>query len=281
MEQTISSDLDYTTYDLSIQISLNGFSFCIQNEFSGIEKIEQVYFENQQTPERLLEKLNIIYKEHPFLIKNFATVTVVYQNELFSLVPKSLFDENQPELYLNYSVRTLPTDFIAFDNLEKEEAVMVYVPYVNINNFFFETYGSFSYYHSQSILLKTLRSQSIFTSDTHLICNLLPDSFELILLIAGKIVVVNSFYYQNEEDFLYYHLFTAEQYELDPEQFQLHLIGLTANLEKEPIYQLTKKYIRKINLIKPTIKNEELLKDTELKGLFTLLNTNHHAHYFR
>ena len=277
MDQTTIKNLDSSSHSLSIQISSNGFSFCIYDENFKLIKLKQFFFEGPLTPESLLKKVENVYKKNIDLSATYAKVDVVYQNELFSLVPEKLFDPDHLNLYLKYSVKTLVTDFMAYDDLEKEHIKVVYVPYVNINNFFFEKYGSFSYYHSQTILIRTILFNNDYKNGDQIICNILPSQFELLALKNGEIVLANTFLYENENDFLYYLLFTVEQLVFNPETFYLTFFGIESN--DDPLLKLTIKYIRHVHNNRPDIPNFD--HPVETKGLFTLLNTNTHANYFR
>ena len=61
-----------------------------------------------------------------------------------------------------------------------------------------------------------------------------------------KLHLFNSFEYKTPEDFIYYILFTAEQLQLNPENFKLELLG--AIVENDAFYQIAYKYIRNISL---------------------------------
>ena len=277
MEQTISNNIDYSICNLSIQVGLNGFSFCIRKEDASILIIEAITFASPQTPEKLLTHVEKGFNKFPYLSEVYNKTTVVYQNQLFTLVPKEIFDPEQPELYLQYSVRTLATDFVAYDELSKENLIVVYVPYVNINNFFFEKYGSFSYYHSQTVFLKTMLAQPDYASGTWLFCNIQTSFFELLILKEGKVQLLNSFIYETKEDFLYYVLFAMEQLELQSTNITLHFIGIEN--EENPLYRFASKYIREVKII--SIINVDATSHLfkEAHNYFTLLNTNVHANY--
>ena len=132
---------------LSIQFNLDGFSFCITNNTTKeIVYFSEYLFEEQQiTPESLLNKIEEIFKTDEYLQKDFSSVLVIHQNNLFTLVPDLYFSENKLSEYLNFNIKTLATDFIAFDDIQAVNAKNVYVPYVNINNFLFQNFGEFEY----------------------------------------------------------------------------------------------------------------------------------------
>ncbi len=60
--------------------------------------------------------------------------------------------------------------------------------------------------------------------DKKMIVNFNPGHFEIIVVQNQKLLLFNSFDYQTPEDFLYYLLFTAEQLNMNPENFKLELL---------------------------------------------------------
>ena len=49
--------------------------------------------------------------------------------------------------------------------------------------------------------------------------------FEIIVIANKKLQLYNTFQFTSKEDFIYYVLFTAEQLKLNPEKFELLLLG--------------------------------------------------------
>jgi hypothetical protein len=62
-----------------------------------------------------------------------------------------------------------------------------------------------------------------------------------------QLLLFNSFEYLTPEDFIYYVLFTAEQLNINPENFPLDLIG-SIDIESE-YYKIAYKFIRNVSLI--------------------------------
>src|SRR5210317_2192213 len=80
---------------LSIQLSLDGFSFCIIHRIEKqIEKLKYIPFQDPaSTPEKLLQKVTSVFKKERHLQKRYGSVNVTHVNQLSELVPKSLFDK--------------------------------------------------------------------------------------------------------------------------------------------------------------------------------------------
>ncbi len=235
---------------LSIQFSLGGFSFCISNvETKEIQHFTAYTFDiTSATPEALLTEIEILYKENSLLKQEFESITIIHQNNLSTLVPAPLFDENELNVYLDYNIKTLANDYAAFDNLAQLDIKNVYIPYVNINNFFFQKFGEFEYKHHATVLIDKLILHSKNNSEKHFFVNVTNNNFDIVVVENSKLLFYNSFSFNTKEDFIYYILFTAEQLQLNPEELILFFIG---DIEEESeLYHITYQYLRNVDFIK-------------------------------
>ncbi|MEE9407719.1 MAG: DUF3822 family protein [Polaribacter sp.] len=230
---------------LSIQFNLDGFSFCISNNVSKetIYFSEYTFSETKLTPESLLLKIKEVFKNDTHLQHDFSNVTVIHQNNLATLVPNKYFNEDKLAEYLNFNIKTLATDFIAFDEIENIKAKSVYVPYVNINNYLFQNFGEFEYKHHTTALIKKIIETTNTTTKTMFV-NVSKSTFDVIVIKNKKLLFSNSFSFETKEDFIYYILFVAEQLELNTEEFPLYFTG---NIEvTSETYKITFEYVRNI-----------------------------------
>ena len=251
---------------LSIQFNLDGFSFCITNNTTK----EVLYFseyqfdEKQITPENLLKEIEEIFKTDKHLQRDFSSVLVIHQNNLFTLVPNAYFSKENLSKYLNLNIKTLATDYIAFDDIQAIDAKNVYVPYVNINNYLFQNFGEFVYKHHLTAFIENLISLSI-SDEKKMYVNVSKDTIDVVVIQNKKLEFSNSFYFETKEDFIYYILFTFEQLKLDVEKIKLYFSG-DIELESE-IYTITYQYIRNIFFLE----NKNTILDK--------LNASKHSNY--
>ncbi|WP_220455433.1 DUF3822 family protein [Tenacibaculum pelagium] len=236
--------------NLSIQFSLDGFSFCISNS----ETNERVLFtkysfdKSVNSPELLLEKIIHIFAIDKDLQQDFTSVSAVHQNNLSTLVPDEYFDRNNLAPYLKYSVKTLATDFITYDSLANINTHTVYIPYVNINNYLFQNFGEFEYKHHSTILIDKVLEYSKENTERQFFVHVLENQLDIVVCKNEQLIFHNSFSFTTKEDFIYYILFTAEQLQMDPNEFYLTFIGA---IEKESeLYDITFNYVRNIDFIK-------------------------------
>lgn len=258
-------------YHLSIQLSLDGFSFCIYNNIEN----ELIYFAVHEflkkaiSPYKHLEFIEELFKKEKILNLTYNSVTVTHFNNLITQVPLPFFDKNNLERYLQYSIKVLENDYITFDEIKNSEIVNVYIPFVNINNFLIDKFNSFIYKHSSTVLIEKLVHQyKNFEGDFYFV-NITKNNFEIVVIKNKKLELYNCFDFKTKEDFIYYILFTSEQLNLNPEEFELILLG---DIEKESeLYVILYLYIRNITFYTPT-NLHALLDGISPHSHFTLLN---------
>ena len=275
--QIINKSVDFNESKdnhLSIQISLDGFSFCIINKNTNeVNLIQHIPFEkSSSTPEKHLKNVESVFRSQDLLDKNFKSVNITHVNNLSALVPKPLFDPNHLRNYIKYSSKTYKNDYIVYDEIENHDMFNVFIPFVNINNFFLEKYGSFEYKHFSSILIENLLNTYKFSERAHLFVDLHSNHFEIVAIANNKLALYNSFEYQTKEDFIYYILFTAEQLNFNPEKFELVLSGTIT--KGDAFYEIAYKYVRNISLLENRSKYSfsTLFSEEIKREYYTLLN---------
>ena len=246
MAITNNSSNKLTHLDLSIQLSLSGLSFCILNTDSNtITLVKELRFEKQLNPLEVLDELKSIFVTETILNNDFSNVTIIHDNELATLIPKSLFNENHLADYLKFNSKILKSDFIAYDSILENDSANVYVPYININNFIYDKFGAFTFKHVTTVLIASILQFESDSTTTKVFVNVSFNHFEIVVLEKNKLLLSNSFVFNTKEDFIYYILFTAEQLNLDAETLNLIFIG-DIN-EQDELYKITYKYIRNVS----------------------------------
>ena len=246
IQQKTSYSKHITNKVLSIQISLNGLSFCILNtEIKTVLKIEDIIFDKKVTPFELLDAVKNIFNTQEWLNDEFDSLQVIHVNELATLVPDPLFSEDAIADYLKLNSKILKTDFITFDTISINETVNVYVPYINVNNYIYERFGDFTYKHYSTILIEEILAKEKNAISNKMYIHVNDNHFEIIVTKQGTLALYNTFDYHTAEDFIYYVLFTAEQLNLNPEDIETILLGtITKN---DTLYNILYKYVRHIN----------------------------------
>lgn len=273
--KTNNSDIDTSSkdfYRLSIQISLNGLSFCILDTVQNVVvSSDRVTFHRELTPYQTLKELQQLFEKHAIPTAHFAEVIVIHRNKLFSLVPKSLFHVDELANYLKFNARILANDHIAYDELEEHEVVNVYVPFVNINNYIYELFGAFTYKHHGTVLVQSLLSEHLGAKEPIVYVHVFEKEIDITVISNKKLLFFNNFEYETQEDFLYYLLFTLEQLQLDTETVDLKLLG--AIEQDDALYKVCYEYVKRVAVFYPSSDFVIPLATKELETIdFTVLN---------
>ena len=200
--------------------------------------------DKNRTPQTQLNFLKTTFEKGELHNQKFDSIAVSHSNNLSTFVPKPFFNKDNLSDYLQYNLKVLENDYITYDEFTTAEIVNVYIPFVHINNYLFDKFGSFEYKHSVSVLIELLLATYKNNDKTRFFVHVENEQFQIVVLKNKKLEFFNNFNFKTKEDFIYYILFTSEQLQLNPEEFILTFLG-DIKLESE-LYNIVFKYVRNI-----------------------------------
>ncbi len=219
MHLKISSPND-TIKKLSVLIHQDGLSFYTYNSTGILDSLHKE-FKHSANPIEILQTIETCFREEAFLKEAFTKATLLYHHNIFTSVPALLYKEDHAADYLKYNARILETDVLSVDEILGTTGVnTVYIAYSNINNYFFERYGSYEYYHYSSRILET-RSTPTVGLRPQVYLDIKGSHFYLSIFNKGKLIAHNLFPHDEIEDILYYTMFTTHHNDLDPETMEI------------------------------------------------------------
>jgi hypothetical protein len=257
---------------LSIQISLNGLSFCCRDLLSKqIISFKEIDFNAYPKNYSIENSLWKTFLDENDLTKEYDEVVVLHDNTLNTFVPLPLFDEEYKGSYLQYNTKVFETDYFTFDPIKNYDMVNVYVPYVNINNYLIDQLGTFEYMHSSSILVSKLLENSKNDEAVNMFIHFRHNHFEIVVIQNQKLLLFNSFEYNTPDDFIYYLLFTAEQLHLNPESLKLFLLGDIQ--EESELFKKAYRYIRNVSLYETELEESHPFSSRDTRRNFILFHS--------
>ncbi|HIP26864.1 MAG TPA: DUF3822 family protein [Flavobacteriaceae bacterium] len=260
---------------LSIQFSLDGFSFSVFDiDLQEFIVFKEYVFESKKTnPEKLLTHIKQVFLSEEILSVKFEKILVVHVNNLSTFVPFPLFEEDHLDTYIKFNNKIYNSDFFVYDFIVNQDMVSVFVPYINVNNFLIDQFGSFEYKHYSSILVENLLSNYANSDTVKVFVNINKSHFEIIIGKQKKLLLYNTFEYKTVEDFIYYVLFSMDQLQLNVEDVELELLGKIK--EEDGLFIALYKYVRNVSLLKYKPKYNSLLSITDVykRENFCLFNT--------
>ena len=258
---------------LSLQVTLNGFSFCVFDTLNNkIVALKEIDFSDFPTSSKVEDLYWKAFNDYPELKEKYDEVIVLHDSNLDTFVPTALFDEEFLGSYLQYNTKVFETDFFAFDAIAPFEINNVYVPFMNINNFLLDQFESFDYKNSNSVLVKKIIEISKNVEEKQVFVHIQKEHFEMIVVKNQELLLYNSFQYATPKDFIYYLLFTCEQLQLNPETINIQLLGNC--IESDELFKITYKYIRNCSLYKAAHLSEGFdVSEAEIRKNFILYHS--------
>ena len=230
------------TYHLSIQISLDGFYFCILDILKGKYIVLKGHHFFLKRPRLLLKHVREVFEADEILACNFKSVEILYATRKFTLVPQAFYSRGSLDKYLWFN-NVQERGFLVVKNLfSKAACVCIFDIPQNLREFLLANYPKTEIKHSLFPLVEgVLKRNKAFPLKDQVHLNFYRESFEIIVVTGSKLNCCNIFNYKTERDILYHVLLIFDQLKLSPESTELILHGQIPQVS--PVYHLFKKYV--------------------------------------
>jgi hypothetical protein len=236
-------------YHISIQIGLDGFSFCIldtrRNKYIVFQHIPLIVGKLQF----LSRKIETIFDQEEKLNASFKSVPITYSTNKATLIPKEYSGTASFIKIASVTNDTSRNEDIRTDEIPGFSYQLVYSYPKEIMILLNKKYTDFKFSHKSIPLIASAVDQRTEKKNTLLI-NFEKKYIRMIALKDMQIALYNSFYFKNESDFLYYTLNTWQSLQFDPERDEILIGGYVAD-DSNFIRQL-KKYISNVRFLKPS-----------------------------
>ena len=268
-----SFDLKHTSeYYLSIQLGLDGFSFCILDIF------RHKYIAFQHIPlvvgklQFLAKKIESIFEAEEILNASYQSVSVTYSTNNATLIPKEYTEPSNLIKIAALTNEISRNEDICSEDLPGFNYQLVYSYPKELMTFLNRKYTEFKFMHKSIPLLSATNNQRNEKKNTLLI-NFENKYIRMIAIRGSQIELYNSFYFKTETDFLYYTLNIWHSLQFDPERDEILIGGFVAD-DSSYVRQL-KKYISTIHFLKPSIDFSygNLFDKIQKHQFISLLNT--------
>ena len=251
------------SYNITIQCSLDGFCFVIQD----LEERKIVDIELYQTSETgdeslILETLEKTIFKKGLYEKPAHAVRYIVGNRLNTLIPEELFDEQQRESYLRFSHELPKTHTLFYDKLPLINSVNLFAMSATQEKRIRSLWSNAAITHQSSVFLNGIMSENNFDDKTVAYVNVNSRSFDMAIVNQGKLAFFNNFKFNTKDDFIYFLMFTLEQQQLSGQEVPVYFSGLISG--NSEIIKLCERYIKRINFIRPNgrIEVDMRLNDT-------------------
>lgn len=243
-------DLKHATeYHLSIQVGLDGFSYCIldilRKKFILLQHIPLIVGKLQFLP----KKMEAIFDQEEKLSASYQSISVTYSTNKATLIPKTYGDSELVTKIAELTNELSRNEDFAVNDLPGFNQQLLFIYPKELMTLLNRKYTHFSFFHKSVPLLATAIEQRDEKKNTLLI-NFEKQTVRMIAIKDMQIALYNIFYFKNESDFLYYTLNICHSLQIDPQRDELLICGYVAD-DSGYIRQL-KKYVSNVSFLKPS-----------------------------
>ncbi len=266
IDETLDASLTQS-YILSIQVSLNGFSFCI---FDKTRK-KYVVFKHINIEENLpkdifFDKIENIIKNDELLNNNsFYSSKLLFINKQSTIIPTSYFNKDNLIKYLKLNHRLDELDEIHYKKLNYIDAYSIFTLPSPLASIFAKKFKGINFYNQNipfiDFAMFKHHNDTIKTS-----VNFNINTIDVAVIKMGKLLLYNNFAISNVNDATYYIMYIYKKLNLKTEKDNLFLSGFID--KTSPYYQDLKNYICFINFEK---------KSNSYTNSYTFKNIHQHT----
>lgn len=259
-------------YQLSIQVGLDGFSFCIldiiRKKLLVIRHIPLIVGKLQF----LTKKIEAIFDQEDMLNTSYQTITITYSTNRATLIPKVFSDSELFARVAELTNEINKNEEICVNELPGFNQQLIFSFPKELMHLLNRKFTEFNFIHKSIPFLNSAVNQRNARENTLLI-NFEKKYVRIIALKGMNIDLYNSFYFKNESDFLYYTLNICQNLQIDPERDEILIGGYVAD-DSAYIRQL-KKYISNVQFLKPSsdFNYGNLFMKVQKHQFVSLLNT--------
>jgi len=246
---------------LSVQIGLNGFSFCIRNEkeILGIESYEHP-----------LSQLENSIKNCEWLSKDFASSTISFTTKKSTLVPSAVFSNDNKKELLKLNHRKVEELDVLVDEISVIDSLCVYGISKAEQDIITTYLPNSTVKHFCSRYIPHLLSENKNFEGKKIVANLTYNQIIISIFDHSKFIYYNVFNYKNAHDCIYYILFACEQLELNPENTVLEFMGEVS--KNDEVFELAYTYVRTVEFSQRKVAISQNIEKIDSHKFYSLIH---------
>ena len=236
---TVDPDLKnyYEHTELSIQLSLDGFSFCIVSEpDKKLRAIRSYTFKDVVLQEDLISEAAKILERDELLRLPHNRAKIIVYNRKSTLVPVEFCKEEYLKRILQFNHPIDDLDEIHSRSVQDCNSYMVFVVPTYIASLFSDKFKNCKFYNQAVPFLNQVLKKH--ENETAIYLQLNHDFFDVAVVVEGELKLYNSFLYVSDTDLIYYILYVCKQVQLNPAFIRLFYMG-EKSAEKKIVKAIT------------------------------------------
>jgi hypothetical protein len=161
-----------------------------------------------------------------------------------TIVPKPVFNPEKINDYMRLNFQFNDSDLVLSNPLQNVNARNVFTFPTGLHDLLTKRFTGLVPLHFSTPLIESLALLHKHKTNPTVAVHVQKNTLQLLVFQNKSLRLYNSFQYQNEEEFIYFLLYSLEQLKLDHKEIELYLMG---TIEKHnDTYTLLKNYVKKI-----------------------------------
>lgn len=234
-------------YEISIQVSLNGFSFCLfdilRNKFVMLRD-----YKLSGRDDELGKQVEEIILKDDFLGRPYHRYRLVYVFERNTLVPAGLFDPAVKDDYFTLNYNLEDNYLVSNNRIMEPDSFLLFDVRKDLQDVLIKAFPEASLSHHIKPLLFACFNNARKQNDKYIHINIEDTYFNIVVISDRKMEFINTFRYRNSSDIIYYLLFTFEKLGIGKKE-TIHASGLIG--KGGELYNNLSRYAGNIKLEKP------------------------------
>ncbi|HNS31343.1 MAG TPA: DUF3822 family protein [Tenuifilaceae bacterium] len=214
------------SYQLSVQVSLNGFSFCVmdvvRNQYIALVAIPFDFPVNNT--DEWPSKLQGVVSSYPWLSGDFKKVLFCYESPTNTIVPKEYFEPDKAQLLLKTIHPIDPLDEIWYNDFQNELVSIFNIPSTLITGWLKIQKRTKAYaFAHPALCFHQFSSES--RGNATITLTLTPKFSVVIASEPSKLLHCGSFEAQTSEDIVYHLMNIAQALKIPTNSTDIKLLG--------------------------------------------------------
>lgn len=261
---------------LSIELSLDGFSYCIldTDRFRYV-MLESYALGNVTEFAQLAIVLEDFVRNRRILTSTYQRISIAFSNPLVTFVPSELFTHSEKNEYLDFNISRDESYEIKVDKMYNLSGYAVYpFPKILLQKINYLFPGCRIRHMATSLIENLTYMVRYGKANSQMILHVQPSHFEIVIFDNEKLSFFNSFKYHTWDDLFYYLFFVLEQLGLQAEDLNTMLYGEVGI--KSEFYKKIKLYVKSVEFgpRNDLYKYSDAFDDIPHHYFYNLLNLN-------
>jgi hypothetical protein len=203
--------------EISIQISLNGFSFCISTPSDKTIRVIRSYkFLQAVMLEDILNETQSILHKDDLLSLPFKRAKAIFINRKSTIVPDEFFRPEMIKRILEFNQPIDDLDELHYNSIKQISSKLIFTFPTYLAGMLIDRFKKIEFYNQSFSLIQLLNELPTGESDFKIVINLNREFFDMVVINKEGLLLSNNYLYVGSTDLLYFILFVCKQLGINP-----------------------------------------------------------------